>query len=458
MLKNQLISPTKIAKEVVSLVFSYQKGQPVDPIAELQFAESPENFSFLLQLANGDSEALAISTSLSQLDDDVLKMSAINYLAHYCFDIEKDPWQVLGLNKRTSSDEVKRRYYQMIKLFHPDRALLELVLLQSYAVKINRAYQLIKKQNALAAIDLPSKDVPQKHGVFSKLNSSLPFNGRLTGRFLFVLVMLGLLTIFLKFNIVDHEILISDRPLIEDQQNNFLLEDKTKIDIAEQVDVSNKPEGQETNQAEHDPQLDHKLPIIKPRVMTNVSNIVTNKIKNKETEQNQAPALLESNNHLRVQSSYQESIDNFPVGTKVNQIPSQIKIEEPLYVAPTTISQKDLKLMIIKLMDAYNQGSLEVLMTLMADNITVNGSAGKEDLRLTYGMLFAKSKQRDMVLRDVRWQINGNTASGTMGYIAQIKKNGDSSFEVHQGMFNLDVALLNERLKIIDLQTIETNN
>lgn len=455
MVLNQQIIPTEVAKEAISLVLCYEEGRAVDPIAELEFAESSEKFSFLLQLANGDPEALAISTTLSHRDADLLKMSAINYLVHHCFDVGQDPWRVLGLNKRATADEVKRRYHQMIKLFHPDRALLELAQLQNYAVKINRAYQVLKSQDELAAIDVSNNYPSQKPRASSNQTSSWLFNARFTGRLLFGLVALGLLMIYLKFNLVDHEILISNRPLIEDQENNVLLDDKSKIDIAEQVDVPEKLKGQETQRAQHDRQH----PLTQPNAIAKISKLVTNESINKEAEQKQDPASIVSANVGSKESSYQEeSINSYPLAAKVDPLPSKIRIEEPVYVPPITISQRDLKLMIVELMDAYNQGSLDVLMSLMADNITVNGSAGKNDLRLSYGMLFAKSKQRDMLLRDVRWQLNGNKASGTMGYIAHIKNHGDSSFEVHQGVFNLDVTMLNNRLQIVGLQTTEDKN
>ncbi len=456
---NQQITTIEVAEEAISLALCYQEGRAVDPIAKLQFAESPQKFTFLLRLANGDPEALAMSTSLLHGDTDLHKMAAVNYLIHHCFSAEQDPWQALGLNKRATVEEVRRRYHQMIKLFHPDRGLLALDQLQNFSVMINQAYQTIKR-DALEVNDLSNNFNLSKKSLSSKMQSTpWHFNTRFLSRFLFGLIVLGLLVLYLKFNLVGHEILISDSSLVDGQQSNVVLEDDSKIDIAEQAELSEKVEAQviaEIPQAQPDQTIVRQnLPSIQPYSISKLNNFPSNQIKTRETEKKQDESILVSSDVSSYQSSYKETLVRSSLPTPVDQVPSKVSIEETEYVAPKSISQKDLKLIIVKLMDAYNQGSLDGLMSLMADNVKVNGSAGKEDLRLSYGMLFAKSKHRDMLLKDVRWELNGNKASGTMGYIAQIKKHGDSSFELSQGMFNLDVAVLNDHLKIVSLQTTE---
>jgi curved DNA-binding protein CbpA len=456
-------TPIEFARDAIFLALSFHADRGVDPIAELQFAESPEKFSFLLQLASGDPAALSASTSSFPGDAELHKTAAVQYLVHHCFSREQDPWRVLGLNKRTSADEVKRRYHQMIKLFHPDRGLLALDQLQNFSVKINHAYQTIKRQDELAVNDFSNHfNSSQKSSSSAIQSAPWHFNARLLSKFLFGLIVLGLLVLYLKFNLVGHEILISDGSLRDDQESQVSLASDSKNDVAEQVEALEKADAQaiaETSLAQQHQRIQPKsLPAIQSDPTIKLNNLVTNQIKIKEVEQKQDEAVLVNSDVSSHQLPYKQSLVSSSSLLPVDQIPSKIRLEEPEYVAPKSISQKDLKLMIMKLMDTYNQGSLDGMMSLMADNIKVNGSAGKDDLRLSYGMLFAKSKYRDMVLKDVRWELNGTKATGTMGYVAQIKKHGDSSFEVHQGMFNLDVAMLNERLLIVGLQTTEAKN
>lgn len=54
-----------------------------------------------------------------------------------------DPYQVLGLDKRASDEEVKQRYREMMSKIHPDKAGKEMTFLSTL---INAAYELIKRE------------------------------------------------------------------------------------------------------------------------------------------------------------------------------------------------------------------------------------------------------------------------------------------------------------------------
>ena len=457
------VTRSEVAKDVIDLALRFQEGKSLDPIAQLQLLESQEKFIFLLDLANGNPEALATSTSLFNGDADLHKMAAVNYLVHHCFSEEKDPWQSLGLTKGASVEEVKLRYHQMIKLFHPDRALLEADQLQKIAVKINHANQMLQIHHRLTA-----KDFLNQHATSQNISptsikfNSHPFNAQLIIKLLFGFMILSLVLLYLKFNLIDHEILISDRPLTKNQESKVLLDSQLKIETSEPAAVLGKVEEQKI-QATQPPKEVQKL--ANQRLLTSLSNpqsktsmLEMNEIKIKVIVQKQDHLSLINTSPESKQSAGQDSDVIPPLTVAVDQVPVKVIIEEPVTVAPASISQTDLKRMLINLMDAYNQGNLDGLMSLMGDHVKVNESAGKEDLRLSYAMLFAKSKQREMVLKDVRWRLNGNKAIGTMGYKAQIKNLADSSYEVQQGIFNIEVTKLNDRLQIVGLETIEATN
>lgn len=54
-----------------------------------------------------------------------------------------DPYQILGLDKSASDEEVKKRYGEMMMKIHPDRAGKEMTFL---AAMVNVAYELIEKE------------------------------------------------------------------------------------------------------------------------------------------------------------------------------------------------------------------------------------------------------------------------------------------------------------------------
>ena len=54
-----------------------------------------------------------------------------------------DPYQVLGLDKSATDEEMKRRYREMMGKLHPDKAGQEMTFL---ATLINTAYEVIKRE------------------------------------------------------------------------------------------------------------------------------------------------------------------------------------------------------------------------------------------------------------------------------------------------------------------------
>jgi DnaJ-domain-containing protein 1 len=54
-----------------------------------------------------------------------------------------DPYQVLGLDKSATDEEVKHRYREMMGKLHPDKAGQEMTFL---ATLINTAYEMIKRE------------------------------------------------------------------------------------------------------------------------------------------------------------------------------------------------------------------------------------------------------------------------------------------------------------------------
>lgn len=73
--------------------------------------------------------------------------------------VSTDPFEILGISKAASHDEIKQAYHQKVRLYHPDK-LTSLGLpddVTSYAsdtlARINSAYDLIMRQMAAETVD-----------------------------------------------------------------------------------------------------------------------------------------------------------------------------------------------------------------------------------------------------------------------------------------------------------------
>jgi hypothetical protein len=110
---------------------------------------------------------------------------------------------------------------------------------------------------------------------------------------------------------------------------------------------------------------------------------------------------------------------------------------------------------VLQFLDSYNQGNLERMMALMGDDLKMTGAGKKDDLRVTYGMIFAQTDRREMILRDLRWDIMGTKASGSMSYSTRILNRGSSSLTSLDGTLRLEVALFNQRPLIVGLFSME---
>jgi len=62
---------------------------------------------------------------------------------------EADPWQILGVRRDASREEIKKAYYELVKQYHPDRVNSLGPELQALArektTQLNRAYEQLQK-------------------------------------------------------------------------------------------------------------------------------------------------------------------------------------------------------------------------------------------------------------------------------------------------------------------------
>ena len=118
---------------------------------------------------------------------------------------------------------------------------------------------------------------------------------------------------------------------------------------------------------------------------------------------------------------------------------------------PAALTQAQLRGVVMQFLDSYNQGSLERLMALVGDDLRTTDSGTRDDLRATYGMLFAQTDRREMVLKDLRWDIIGAKATGSMVYSARVVNHGSQTPTNLDGSLRLEVVLVNQRPQIVGL-------
>jgi hypothetical protein len=109
--------------------------------------EMPQGMEFLLRVANGNDEPLALAMRETGAHKAELKQAAIRFIEQVSFGPGDDPYRVLGLNPLAPPVEVKQHYGLLIRLFHPDRGIADHAAAGKCSARINQAYTAIRKQS-----------------------------------------------------------------------------------------------------------------------------------------------------------------------------------------------------------------------------------------------------------------------------------------------------------------------
>lgn len=100
-----------------------------------------------LHLQQGMQEYLTNIIDLPSLLKMVQKMGIANLMGIQAAPMPGlDYYQILGLNKTASNDEVKQRYLEIMNKLHPDKAGDKMTFL---ATLVNTAYGMIKKERGI---------------------------------------------------------------------------------------------------------------------------------------------------------------------------------------------------------------------------------------------------------------------------------------------------------------------
>jgi hypothetical protein len=112
----------------------------------LPAARLVEGMPFLLQIVNAEPAALAAARQVINASDDDMQNAAINYVKLVYTVHADDPYRVLGLSPWATTEEVRNRYRQLIRIFHPDRGMLkDAPDALDYAANVNIAFDAINQ-------------------------------------------------------------------------------------------------------------------------------------------------------------------------------------------------------------------------------------------------------------------------------------------------------------------------
>jgi len=103
-------------------------------------------------------------------------------------------------------------------------------------------------------------------------------------------------------------------------------------------------------------------------------------------------------------------------------------------------SSTDLNALLSGFTEAYENGDINRLMNLFADNAQTNDQNTLAGIRKDHVELFDATDARQMFLKDVKWDVKGNTATGKGNFEVLVQSKGQSSFATVKGKITLEAV------------------
>jgi hypothetical protein len=134
------IEGTKVLRQALA----YQQG--LAQVLPLPVSSLSQAMPFLIKILGRQQDALQYACKQLDTGAEVVWQAAVSYFKYVYFSDIRDSHRVLGLDPWSTPAEVKQRYRELIRLFHPDRGLLSPAdQKQDYAALINTAYKALSQ-------------------------------------------------------------------------------------------------------------------------------------------------------------------------------------------------------------------------------------------------------------------------------------------------------------------------
>ena len=459
---------------------------------------------FLLRLISGDETALALAYNTLTNSEMDLKAVAIAFVKQACLAHSEDPYRVLGLTPWCAVDEVRERYRQLIRIFHPDRGLLFGDQHEpDYAAILNVAYQAI----------LQGGPAPQAQGVdFDLRGGKSPLEvssrlGRASGGIqhpsilssigLYKLtplkiwsgLILGAMVVltFIYLDRQEAEVPLAIGELASNEAQSSLRSSPPSLsedlgqlspEVAESPNLTaseaaanislvspaegrpevappaKPPQTLKNLDVQHDKADRHKnsqlrTPAPPPQRMATNSSLPPQ-------QQMRAPVIQELPEPRAMASAPVEAdvskVDRVPTPASTSTPPPHagVRVVHLIKALPSEAAPSDdeLNRMVSDFVARYNQGDLEGFMSLMDDQLQTDEPGGKGGLRQAYARLFSQSSLRAMQLDKLNWQKSGDLAYASTEYQVRVLRAGASQANTYHGVLKIEVAKLEDHPRI----------
>jgi hypothetical protein len=444
--------------ELLDLVAQEAAGSAADPIASMRALEEPGTIYYLLQLASGDASALQDAATLRPGGVDGIGAAAKGFIERHCLGQDQDPWTTLGLAHGSPAAEVTRHYRQMIRVFHPDRGNVPADAAEAYSTRINTAYAALTEAREPRQTHAGHVGT---HYLRQFARGGMPVVRPRT----LVAAGLGLLLVVSIGFLV--EINLDRSPELVSAEDAAWLERDLQTggqDVARRDQINRQEQANQEKLVRQEQDRRDQLARQEQAKQEKLARQDVMRRRDLPTAPAQ-PAQPPEPVRAQVPSPPPAARTPEPV-VQVAAAPAQprplapapnasahVADARPQPAPPAALTQAQLRGVVMQFLDSYNQGSLERLMALVGDDLRTSDSGTRDDLRATYGMLFAQTDSREMVLKDLRWDISGAKATGSMVYSARVVNHGSQTPTNLDGSLRLEVVLVNQRPQIVGLFT-----
>jgi len=116
-------------------------------IIKSSFKSLSEGMPFLLELVSNNTNLMIEVQEKYKCSAELIRSAVIAFMKEAYFKHTDNPYRLLGLSPWANSEDAKKRYRFLIRLFHPDRGLTELIDDMDFSSNINHAYSLISNKS-----------------------------------------------------------------------------------------------------------------------------------------------------------------------------------------------------------------------------------------------------------------------------------------------------------------------
>lgn len=464
--------------EVLRVALLRWREPQADDLATLYLGDYAEDMQLLLQVASEDAHALAEALALSGAPAQDLVAAAVHYIEYCCLQPHGNPYRILGVRPDASADSIKQQYRMLIKLFHPDRALIAQARAEACAAAINQAYMRIRNgvtsqpDSAAASAGVAPRRAAAPSMPFSATPVALtpestqfvpaapanavwyrqvPMQALLWG----LAISAALVLAMLNLRSAPVELMAGAAPAVtgERQQAPHVPDAAASPTAAERL--------QESLLAYRASAASVPAVTVITPVPTESSPPVPAAVQPPRADAVRAPIAFA---RQAAAPSAPAPLPGVAAGaaTAADAVPkpAQVDLQQPVMPAAAAtmteqaakadavLTEQHLRELILQFVDSYNQGDIERFTALMQPQLKGTEGNSQAELREAYSKVFANSTQREIVLKDLRWDIDGSAAVGEMDYKVTLRAHGSRGAESARGRLKLEVHLVEQTARI----------